>query len=830
MATWQELKPQLHAALIDAFSESVFSQMLEYKCVQKLDYLAAGNIPFPQKVYEVMGAAAREGWLDCLARGAQEANTGHAALQAVTAEVLAGIAAEGLGYYQVTHTLLPSGAEMLEELPVPVDEATYLNQLYHLMLKHFNESEFEELCLYLSINHEDLDGKNRRDKVRALVLHCQRHDRLGALREQLVALRPGVPWPEIPFQITLVHIEAKSGSIDCLPTPPETLHERHEQIEQVRRFIHHPHEIYPVLAIVGLGGVGKTAMLAKALSGLDLTQMEHIVCIDMSDQSSLVSAICKAESVSDSMQNVRALIKDKKALIILDSMNYLDDPGELSRLLSLLKPQDKGRVIITSQWEVSDFHLEAGNKISLSVLTLEASKQCFLDHWRPDFSLSVVEQKELDVICGPSLLEGHPLALAVAGGLARAYPSLTQLKAELVALRQRTEVLAKKEDNPLCNKLIGKSPWIALEAAFNRLNPTSQSLLCRFSLWPEMLRPATIEFLSSLDPRRQVMKSMKSLVDHQLLLAKSRGVYDLHSLVRLYAQFRLRDLPEAKHVYGETGKRLILSQKKGDPAWITGALYLAEGELWRDLIDEFQRQYQILNGSPLLQMAETNSELQPALGRYCLAWMFDQKRRIDEAVHQASLAKQLLDDVSDSLFKSTLRLRTHVVLANNKLRQGRIEDASMELTLARRLLQDQPSEAHLWEIGQLRLAEGIVHRWAGRHQQAVEALEEAREVYQTMGDELQLIKCNSNLATPLCDMGRINESIRISREVLEQTAGQPYEYANIRVAEKSNLVDSLTLFGNFNEASELAEEAIRECEAQAFDGQKLALLINIAKA
>lgn len=61
--TWNVLKPRLTAALVDAFDENGFSQMLEFACQQKLGHLTADRIPFPQKVYEVMGSQSRApGW------------------------------------------------------------------------------------------------------------------------------------------------------------------------------------------------------------------------------------------------------------------------------------------------------------------------------------------------------------------------------------------------------------------------------------------------------------------------------------------------------------------------------------------------------------------------------------------------------------------------------------------------------------------------------------------------------------------------------------------------------------------------------------------------
>ena len=46
------------------------------------------------------GHAERHGWLECLVKSASETNKDHAILQTITAEVLAGIEAEGTGFYQ----------------------------------------------------------------------------------------------------------------------------------------------------------------------------------------------------------------------------------------------------------------------------------------------------------------------------------------------------------------------------------------------------------------------------------------------------------------------------------------------------------------------------------------------------------------------------------------------------------------------------------------------------------------------------------------------------------------------------------------------------------
>ena len=98
--TWPELKPQLVGALIDAFTEGEFAQMLEFGCQQKLAQLVADRVPFPQKVYEVVGVAERYGWLDCLARASKAANRSHGKLQTATSAFLAGMEADGQQFYQ----------------------------------------------------------------------------------------------------------------------------------------------------------------------------------------------------------------------------------------------------------------------------------------------------------------------------------------------------------------------------------------------------------------------------------------------------------------------------------------------------------------------------------------------------------------------------------------------------------------------------------------------------------------------------------------------------------------------------------------------------------
>lgn len=67
-------------------------------------------------------------------------------------------------------------------------------QLYRKMEPIFNESEIQELCFELDIDYEDLNGRNRLDKLRELITYMQRRNRLSDLVELCQAKRPRLNW------------------------------------------------------------------------------------------------------------------------------------------------------------------------------------------------------------------------------------------------------------------------------------------------------------------------------------------------------------------------------------------------------------------------------------------------------------------------------------------------------------------------------------------------------------------------------------------------------------------------------------------------------------
>lgn len=78
------------------------------------------------------------------------------------------------------------------------DEQLNLGDLGQQISDTFNTSELQNLCLDLAIDYEALpvppDAAGKQDKVRALILYCQRHGRLPDLLKTLQEQRPLINW------------------------------------------------------------------------------------------------------------------------------------------------------------------------------------------------------------------------------------------------------------------------------------------------------------------------------------------------------------------------------------------------------------------------------------------------------------------------------------------------------------------------------------------------------------------------------------------------------------------------------------------------------------
>ena len=70
----------------------------------------------------------------------------------------------------------------------------YLGPLRQQIDQLFNDSELQNLCLTVGVDYESLTGETKQDKVRQLILHCNRHGTIQTLIEACRQERPHITW------------------------------------------------------------------------------------------------------------------------------------------------------------------------------------------------------------------------------------------------------------------------------------------------------------------------------------------------------------------------------------------------------------------------------------------------------------------------------------------------------------------------------------------------------------------------------------------------------------------------------------------------------------
>lgn len=78
--------------------------------------------------------------------------------------------------------------------PLPPDQRQKLQRVRHFLTAHFNEEELRNLAFDLGVDYEDLAGTGKSAKVRELLLHLQKQNRLEEVIQAARAQRPLVEY------------------------------------------------------------------------------------------------------------------------------------------------------------------------------------------------------------------------------------------------------------------------------------------------------------------------------------------------------------------------------------------------------------------------------------------------------------------------------------------------------------------------------------------------------------------------------------------------------------------------------------------------------------
>lgn len=96
-----------------------------------------------------------------------------------------------------------------------MDQKLGRQKLNEILNSKFNESELQNLCFMLEIDYENLAGVTKLDKVREIILYCERFDKALELEKAIFSIRPNlIKETEVKDKSTNLQLSGDEGIWD----------------------------------------------------------------------------------------------------------------------------------------------------------------------------------------------------------------------------------------------------------------------------------------------------------------------------------------------------------------------------------------------------------------------------------------------------------------------------------------------------------------------------------------------------------------------------------------------------------------------------------------
>ena len=294
--------------------------------------------------------------------------------------------------------------------------------------------------------------------------------------------------------------------------------------------------------ITGSGGMGKTTLAIRAARALRPSFPDGVFFLDlfgMSPQPAtpadalrlLLRALGVAdeqipEDVPERASMYRALLRDRRALVVLDNA------GSEEQVRPLLPGEGASRALITARRLLAG--LEGVRRLGLDPLPLPEATE-LLTGILGQRALSD-EEPALNQLA--ELSEGMPLALRIIGNRLVSRPGwdAAQLAARLADEEHRLDQF-KAGDLKIATAF-----WMSYE----QLADAARRVFRRLAVVPGRDYDPVLAAIAGDVPVEIAWDALDELVDLGLMLDGTAGRYRLHDLVRLFARTRLEEEPPAE--------------------------------------------------------------------------------------------------------------------------------------------------------------------------------------------------------------------------------------------------------------------------------------------
>jgi predicted ATPase/DNA-binding SARP family transcriptional activator len=313
---------------------------------------------------------------------------------------------------------------------------------------------------------------------------------------------------------------------------------RARELAEIQRLLHDPD--CRLLTVCAPGGMGKTRLAIQAAAQSDFPDGAYFVSlapvrsVDFLIPALIESLLCYSETPADTWRQLLDYLRDKQLLLVLDNFEHLLDGADM--LPELLAAAPGVKLLVTSrerlnlreEWVFELRGLDYPVNGSRETLEAYGAVRLFIQgarRLRPNFELMDGDLAMIARIC--QLVDGMPLGLE----LASAWAQLLSVEEIARQIENSLDFLSTSVRNVPERH---RSVRAIFEHSWGNLTPVEQSCLSQLSIFYGAF---SLEAAQSVADASLYL--LLALVNKSLLRRNSDGRFELHELLRQFAEGKL---------------------------------------------------------------------------------------------------------------------------------------------------------------------------------------------------------------------------------------------------------------------------------------------------
>jgi predicted ATPase/DNA-binding SARP family transcriptional activator len=331
-----------------------------------------------------------------------------------------------------------------------------------------------------------------------------------------------------------------------------------------------------LITIAGPGGIGKTRLVLAAAvgqaevfaNGAAFVPLQAISSAAFVAPTILAALDVPLQGQRDPREQLLDALRNKELLLVLDNVEQLLAPDQINNdsiadLLSALLARAPGvtllvtsraRLALPGEWlfDLSGLSFPSGELVngiegySAVRLFIQRAGQV-----RRQFALAEGEARAVARIC--QLVEGLPLAIELAAAALRTRSTsaiATAIESNLSTLAIELRAVPERH----------RSMWATFEHSWRLLSDEERQVFARLSVFRGGFEEDAAAKVAQATP-----KLLAALLDKSLLRWDGVARYDVHELVRQYADEKLEQAGEAEAVLRRHAEYFVLLAEKAEP-------------------------------------------------------------------------------------------------------------------------------------------------------------------------------------------------------------------------------------------------------------------------